>query len=429
MTRRSDGRPGRCPGRPSAAGAAALLLLSACAGPGPRDAADAEARDDPPGPAPSVPAADVPPPLDPRPAWAAPFSAPPKAAGDGFVGPVMPEESGGDLVFLGIGPDGTTRWSLDRNPSCTAFAATRDADGGDLVVVLDSDADPDGGGFAARTTAAAYRPGAGTLVWGPVEVPGTLVGPGLVFGASAGSVMGAADGPKAALDPSTGAVAADESEGGTVLHEYQGTLLTERDGRLHAVDTATGQRLWSGAGLAPPSHAPAAVPAPGPRPETDASGAVLLEWRQDGETVGTTVHDLRTGRRLAELGTDEEPRLLGTQEGGAVVAGAAPDGGGVLIAVADDPRRLWSRDREPGERPEAIVGGVLYMSTGNPTPEDADGSGVEGEDGIRAVRMRDGASLGEGNWSVPVAAASDGTALLPVASDGPGDAFAALPST
>src|SRR5690606_38421887 len=226
----------------AAAGAAALLLLAACTGSGPRETADAEPRDDPPAPAPEVPAAGVPPSLAAEPAWLAPFSAPPKASGDGFVGPVMPEESGGDLVFLGVGPDGATRWSLSRNPSCTAFAATRDADGGDLVVVLDSDADPERALLASRTTAAGYRPDDGALVWGPVEVPGTLVGPGLVFGAPAKSVMSADTGPKTALDPSTGRVAADEEDGGAaVLHEHQGALLTEEDGELRAVDAAGGE--------------------------------------------------------------------------------------------------------------------------------------------------------------------------------------------
>ncbi|MDA2814035.1 PQQ-binding-like beta-propeller repeat protein [Nocardiopsis sp. RSe5-2] len=406
-----------------AAGAAALLLLTACTGPEPREAADAVVRDDPPSPAPAVPAADIPPTLAPEAVWAAPFSAPPKAAGDGFVGPVMPEENGGDLVFLGVGPDGGTRWSLSRNPSCTAFAATRDADGRDLVVVLDSDADPDGGGLATRTTAAAYLPDEGTLVWGPVEVPGTLVGPGLVFGASAGSVMGGASGPKAALDPSTGAVAAHESEdgAGTILHEHQGALLTERNGRLRALDTTTGRELWNGTDLDPPDEAPGAAPAPGPRPETDAGAAAAVAWTEEGGgVVAYTVHDLRTGRRLAAFGSEEEPRLIGTPDGEVVVSGVSPDGRAAVAGIeagTGDPKRLWRREAAPGDRTEAIVGGVLYLSTGNP-----------GAEGTRAVDMRDGDTLGAGEWPAPVAAAPKGPVLLPVAPDGRGDAFAALPA-
>ncbi|WP_017624174.1 PQQ-binding-like beta-propeller repeat protein [Nocardiopsis chromatogenes] len=425
-----------------AVGAAALLLLTACAGQAQRETADAAVRDDPPSPAPAVPAADVPPTLEPEAVWAAPFSAPPKAVGDGFVGLVMPEETGGDLAFLGVGPDGGTRWSLARNPSCTAFAATRDADGGGLVVVLDSDADPDGGGLATRTTAAAYRPDEGTLAWGPVEVPGTLIGPGLVFGASAGSVMGGASGPKAALDPSTGAVAAHESdqEVGTVLHEYQGALLTERDGRLRALDTATGRELWDGPGLAPPEEAPGAEPAPGPRPATDASAVTVVSWHEEaadgaeggetGDVVGYTVHDLRTGQQVAAFGPQEEPRLVGTSDGKAVVSGMAPEGGGAVVGVetgSGDPQRLWRRETAPGERTEAIVDGVLYLSTGNPeTGASAATEGAEAS-GTRAVDMRDGDTLGEGEWAVPVAAAPDGPVLLPVASEGLGDTFAALP--
>ncbi|WP_017596649.1 PQQ-binding-like beta-propeller repeat protein [Nocardiopsis potens] len=405
----------------AAAAGAALLLLAACGGPG--DPADAEPRDDPPAPAPEVPADRVPPTLAAEPAWAAPFSAPPKASGDGFVGPVMPEESGGDLLFLGVGPDGATRWSLSRNPSCTAFAATRDADGGDLVVVLDSDADPERALLASTTTAAAYRPDDGALAWGPVEVPGTLVGPGLVFGAPTKSIMSTDTGPKTALDPSTGAVAADEEDGGpAVLHEHQGALLTEEDGELRAVDTGTGEELWSTRGLEPPEHAPGTSPAPGPRPETDAGAATVLEWRADGaEPAAYTVHDLRTGKLLAELGGGAEPRLIGTPEGPAAVTGADPGGGTggdtVLIGLdagSEDPRELWRRDRpDDTPRTEAITGGVLYLSDGSTT---------------RAVDMRTGDDLGKGPWPAPVAAAPDGTALLPVPSDGPGDAFAALPA-
>ncbi|MDA2806851.1 hypothetical protein [Nocardiopsis suaedae] len=437
MTRFPDPRRAAAP----AAGAAALLLLTACTGPEPRETADAVVRDDPPSPAPAVPAAGVPPALESEAVWAAPFSAPPKAVGDGFVGLVMPEESGGDLAFLGVGPDGATRWSLARNPSCTAFAATRDADGGDLVVVLDSDADPKGGGLATRTTAAAYRPDEGTLAWGPVEVPGTLVGPGLVFGATAGSVMGGASGPKAAVDPSTGAMAVHESEdgGATVLHEYQGALLTERDGRLRALDTATGRELWNGADLSPPNDASGAKPGPGPRPETDASAATVVSWSEEGTNgggtsavVAYTVHDLRTGQRLAAFGPEEEPRLVGTQGGEAVASGTALDGGGTVVGLeagTGAPRRLWRQDAVPGDRTEAIVDGVLYLSTGNPGDEDTTGDTQGGRPpGTRAVDMRSGDTMGAGEWPAPVAAAPDGPVLLPIASEGMGDAFAALPS-
>ncbi|MDA8368726.1 MAG: PQQ-binding-like beta-propeller repeat protein [Nocardiopsaceae bacterium] len=406
--------------RATAVGVAAVLLLSACGGRGPAEPADASPRDDPPAPAPSVPAAAIPPTLEPDPLWQAPFSSAPKATTDGFVGPVLPDEEGGDLMFLGVDGDGTTRWSTPRNPSCTAFAVTRDADGRELLVLLDSDADPERGALATRVTAAAYEPREGTLMWGPVEVPGTMVGPGLVFAAVEHTVMSDQSGPRLALDPSTGGVAADEEADDRVFHEYQGTLLVRREGRLRAVDTGTGEELWNGRDLTPPESLGAAsgdpTPEYGPRPVSDASGAVALEWSADhrDQTV-YTINDLRTGEPIAELSGREEPRIVGTSTGEAAISGlSAEDGTGILLGVTGlgsaGTGPAWRANRSEAT-PEAVTGGVLYLSGG---------------DTVRALDMETGADLGEGTWTTPTAATGDGTALLPVESKGPGEAFVAL---
>jgi len=326
----------------------------------------------------------------------------------------MPER-GGDLTFLGVDTDGRTRWSTTRNPSCTAFAVTGGADGRDLVVLLDSDADPDSGLLATRTTAAAYDPLDGSLVWGPTDVPGDLVGPGLLLADVEGSVMSTSTGPKVALDPGTGEVVADEEDGGTeLLHEYRGTLLAADGGDLRATETGSGDVLWTADDLEPPEGAetePEAV-GPGPAPGNGQSAAVVLAWDgPDGETVAHTAHDLRTGERLASFDGTEEPRVVGDREGRTVVGGPHPDAGRLLVGLHSSPAgELWRTRLPDGPGLDAVVGDHAQLG--------------EGDDTL-LVALDSGATVGEGPWAVPVAAAEDGTSLVPVESDGPGDAFAA----
>lgn len=401
--------------RALAAGAALVQILAACSSRELSAPGDAEPRDDPPAPATAGPEDEPAPVLEGAPRWAAPYSSPPQPAGDGFVGMAMPER-GGDLTFLGVDADGRTRWSTTRNPSCTAFAVTGGGEGRDLVVLLDSDADPGSGLLATRTTAAAYDPLDGSLVWGPTDVPGTLVGPGLLLAAVEGSVMSNSTGPKVALDPGTGEVVADEEDGGTeLLHEYRGTLLAEYGNELRSTETGSGDVLWTAGDLEPPEGAetlPEAV-GPGPDPGNGQAAAVILSWDgPDGGTVAHTAHDLRTGERLASFDGAEEPRVVGDHDGLTVVAGPHPDGGRVLVGLRSSPAgELWRTRLPDGPRLDAVVGDHAQLT--------------EGDDTL-LVDLGSGATVGEGPWAVPVAAAEDGTALVPVESDGLGDAFAAF---
>lgn len=82
----------------------------------------------------------------------------------------------------------------------------------------------------AATTATALDLTTGEQIWGPVDVPGPYQGPGLVFAAPPEGFMGQT-GPRVALDPTTGQVAAAESD------------ILDAAG-LHAYD-ADNQSLWS----------------------------------------------------------------------------------------------------------------------------------------------------------------------------------------
>lgn len=405
-TRRAR-NPVRKPVR-TAAAACLLLVLTACGRPELAAPRDARPLDEPPAPPVSVDAASIPGVLGDRGLWTSPYSSEPKATDAGFVG-LVADDGGGDLRFLGVDARGRTRWSTPRNPSCTGFTTTRDGRGGELVVLLDSDAAPERGLLAATVTAAAYDPSTGRRVWGPTEVPGTWVGPGLVFARVSHTVMSEETGPRVALAADTGAVAADEEDGDAVLHEYQGTLLVHRDGGLRAIDTSSGEQLWRGSGLPVPAslaHETGEITLTyGHRPASDSAGLVTLRWERGGAAV-YTVHDIRDGRPLAELSSRTEPVTVGDGSGRAAVAGvsAATDAPVLLGRGGPSQEELWSVEARPGERPVRVVGGLLYTAA---------------DDGNRVLSTADGRTLEEGAWEIPVAGPERGPVLVE-AGDGGG---------
>lgn len=387
-----------------------------------------EPRDTPAVPPPAVTGA-LPHPLEGAALWTAPFSSEPRAAGSSFVG-VSQDRAGGPLHFLGVDRDGVTRWATERDPSCTGFTVTRAEEGGDeFVVLLDREPDPEGGVLAHVTTASAHDPDTGELRWGPTEVPGTLVGPGLVFAAVSGSVMTEETGPRTALAAATGEVVADEDDGDAVLHEHHGTLLLHRDGALRAVGP-DGEGLWTHADLAVPDRLgdrPVAV-GYGPRPSSDSGAAVVLEWTADPDEAGAdedreallyTVHHLRTGERLLTLDPGTRPRLLGDGRGRTVVLGAPAGGGEARLygLAATEPAPVWELPALPAERLAGLVGGTLYTDV----PEGGTGRVVDAATGDVAAGLG-----GETADRIPVAALPGGPAIMPVPEDG-GSVLAALP--
>lgn len=422
MSRRSERRTAHTGGVPTVVTVLALLV-SACTPGELENPGDAEPRDDPPAAPTSVPADAVPPPLDADPLWTAPFSADPKPVGEGFVGLAMPDDEHSDLRFLGVDTDGNTRWSTPRNPSCTAFTATRTNDT-PLVVLLDSDAVPEQGLAATQVTAAAYDPVDGTQAWGPVEVPGTLAGPGLVFAESSGSVMSDNSGPQVALSAADGRVVADErASDTTVLHEHEGALLTHERGAYRAVDTASDEELWTSDDVTPPddleTDADAVRLAYGPRPMSDSSAAVVFGWQateadgDDQEAVDAyTVHDLRTGALLTKLDGDHEPGVYGAPNGTTSVVSGARDGADVFLAVQGT-EQLWDATGSEDLRLDHVTDDAVYFS----------GSATS-----LVLELATGRELGNGDWAAPTAATPDGIALVRVDSEGEADQFVAVPS-
>lgn len=168
-----------------------------------------------------------------QPAW----SAAPEQLGGMLLGF---EEGDGRLRFSALSEDGTLAWSAERPLGCTGFALTRDALDRDLAVLPDV-ASSDG----AATTVTGYDLGSAAVIWGPMTVPGSRIAPGLVYAEPGERPMGTA-GRRIALSPTSGEVALDEAdlEGGRILAESLGRILTLQEGEVIASSADTSEELW-----------------------------------------------------------------------------------------------------------------------------------------------------------------------------------------
>jgi hypothetical protein len=157
----------------------------------------------------------------------------------------MPQELGGILLgaaelhglveFTAIRVDGEALWTVQRALGA-GFALTRTSQGDPLAVITDT---PD---VSSEVTATAYRLDTGEPVWGPVDVPGPLVGPGAVFSAAHADDAGAT----VALSPDTGAALTWAGEGNArVLGEFEGEVLVETHGRLALRNAHDDTERWS----------------------------------------------------------------------------------------------------------------------------------------------------------------------------------------
>ncbi|SHF41167.1 outer membrane protein assembly factor BamB family protein [Streptoalloteichus hindustanus] len=339
----------------------------------------------------------VPPTLRAEPLWTAPFVAAPEVAGQVFVGVVAAPD--GSRAVAAVDDTGHSRWSvpLQREPS--RFAVTRVGDR-DVVVVLDTAAD--------RTSASAYEAASGDRLWGPTDVPGAWVGPGLVLAGPSGRV---------ALDAGSGRVAVREEPGARVLQEHDGTVVLERDGRLLAVDAATGVERWSPAALVAPDRLGGTGAEPRYRAEPGDDAVLFVEW-----TVGTpgapralgySAHDVRTGALVGDVphGGAAARAMVDRTTGVTLLFGPTADT--LVTAVDGESRRtLWRRPA--GQEPVRFTfaaGGVAYGTVGARTV---------------AVDERTGEIRGGGRWRLPVAAVRSGVTLVPVADPSGRDRFLAF---
>lgn len=331
-----------------------------------------------------------------QPLWTAPFSSSPQPAGDMFVGLVHPSPSDPKLTVAGVDRTGTTRWEVQTNPACAGFGITRSGDRL-LAVVLFSDADARGGKLATRTTASAFDVRTGEQAWGPVEVSGSLRGPGLTFGESRGERM--------VLSSRDGRVVAREGRDVVPRYEHHGTALVERRGMLEAVDSGGGEPLWRAHDLTPPASVASkaggrrATPAFSPAAGASDADVVALDWKGDnGRVLGSSLHDLRTGRQVADLGDQAEVTTHADEAAGVIVT-ESPGASGRITAI--DRRtgaHLWQQP--------AHQSGLSLTNTSR-------GVGYGTDDlGTVHIDLLTGRPLARGDWSVPEAVNSTGQLLV-----------------
>lgn len=145
------------------------------------------------------------------------------------------------LEFIAISIHGETLWSVERPLSCTGFTVTEMSDGTPLAVLVDTKTNSDA---AATNSATAYDLETGEIAWGPVDLPGTFQGPGLVFASPPEEFMGS-NGPRIALSPDTGNIIADERDGDLrIIGDFSGTILTVEGDSLIARTSHDNQKLW-----------------------------------------------------------------------------------------------------------------------------------------------------------------------------------------
>lgn len=227
-------------------------------------------------------------------------------------------ERDGALEFTMVDIYGDVLWSAQRPANCTGFAVTTDAQGRALAMLGDAQAGDDA---KACTSASAYDLHTGNLVWGPVDVPGPLVGPGLVFAAPPEGGKGE-PGPRVVLNGANGRVAA--TEGGTdevrVVGERDGLVLLADAETLVGVGAADGQERWrlplAAQGWDAQTLRAALDPAPGLMLiETGDSAGALLDV-QAGAVVSATARDAAVDNVTGTLAVLDDAGLHGIDSSG-----------------------------------------------------------------------------------------------------------------
>lgn len=264
----------------------------------------------------------------------------PLESGGVYLAPVVEDDR---VIFTAVSEEGTVLWTAERPMLCSAFIVTA-SDDGPLAILMDISA---GELTMSETTISAYDLNTGAKRWGPVDVPGPHVGPGLVFAAPPPESMGDG-GPRRAIDPATGNTIADESEDtdSTILGESDGVVLLV-DERSLVARTAEGPELWS------LSSGDLGQPLDGLRTISvvqNAQDLVLLGDRAAGATLVSLTEGVIEGRgvRGGEVDLSAGIRILL---------------GGDLQAADAAGRTLWSRSVPADATLLSAGDGSVYLSS------------------------------------------------------------------
>lgn len=260
------------------------------------------------------------------------------------------------LAFSALSINGEVLWSTERPASFTDFVLTASSDGTAVAVLLDE-------GESTDLSARAYDLRSGDSLWGPVDVPGSFAGPGLIFTGE----------ERFTIDPDDGNIVA-----GPYIAEHAGTLLSVEGRTLSA---------------------------------TDSSGSVLWEVgadEQDAEWIGTA------GAYVLLKQNDKPGRVIDAATGHTIadsITSAGVDPSTDTLVVRDESAlhaygngaALWSLTIGPGTELVGVGGIFAYLREG---------------DAVRVHNVLTGAVAqayyadGEGTVLVPAHVTRQGAALL-----------------
>lgn len=148
-------------------------------------------------------------------------------------------ENGADLEFRAVDSAGTILWTALRPRVCSGFLVS-ESEAGPVAVLMDQQSGSNG---SLATTASGFDLHTGRILWGPVEVPGPLLGSGLIFAGPPQDFIGEG-GPRVALDPATGKRLATENEDSPQVITLLGSHLILADGERLIAQDLNGHRLW-----------------------------------------------------------------------------------------------------------------------------------------------------------------------------------------
>jgi hypothetical protein len=286
------------------------------------------------------------------------WTAPPQQLDGVFLGHAP---DGDALRFTAVDQDGTALWTARRPLGGESAALTRDSSARTVAVLADRTE-------AGETTLTGYRLRDAEQLWGPVPVPGPIVGPGLLVAAPDGS-------GRAVLDADTGEtlLAETELDGGRLLAEHLGVVLHTDGAELVGRDGGSGAERWR---LPLPEPLDPATAAVAGRIDTTTGLAVLV----DADGAGILL-DLPGGRLVAEdvtAAAHDHAMDTTVVVSGRLVRGLAADGAETWRHEDPEPLALHSAGERLAyaQRPEEGTLVVLDTAQGRlVTPYDVDRDG------------------------------------------------------
>lgn len=325
----------------------------------------------------------------------------PFAIGDTFVGSVFPHEGNSQLSFYGFNATGTI-WRVDTNPSCVGTVPIRVGDEA-AIVILDSDARKDGRGKVSTTVATAFSAADAKPLWGPTEVPGPSPGSGLIF-ANTPKALTNERTPATLLDAASGVVVGEPA--GMALYEHHGTALQGTAESFTAIDTSSGDTLWSSTQLSPGFiDVNAGSSARYDGDYGPATGNILiLNWTDSAGQSVAVLHDFRTGAALGQVdGIPSGEATVDDATQTVLLTSQRANGAYRITAVRAGKGVIWTKDSDSPAATTAAGAGVAYARV--------DGQSVK-------IDLQSGKTLTSGEYALPIAVLPDGTALFPTNQDG-----------